>query len=81
MQALKHFRSYIGHTRIVAFLPLSMVNDILYQQVKEEIRYQGFKGMIYSSSLAKFMKGRGLVKLLTQKNEEAIQLGGEPSLI
>lgn len=80
VQALKQFRNYVGHSKVIAFLPHPMVKDIISQQEclgKREKWISRTQEYDLALKPTKLVKGQGLAKLLTQKNEKAIHLGDE----
>ena len=69
---LKHFRTYVGYSKIVCYVPHSAVKDILCQQdclgkrAKWVSKIQEYDLEI---KLTKLIKGQGLAKMLSQGNE------------
>jgi hypothetical protein len=68
VKALKHFRVYVGYSKIVGYVPHSTVTDILAQQ-----DYLGVRGkwvckiQEYDLEIrpTKLIKGQGLAQMLT----------------
>jgi hypothetical protein len=79
VQALKHFRRFVGYSKIVSFLPHPMVKDILSQQECLGIRgkcisrIQEYDLALKLTKLVK-VKVQGLAKMLTKGNERALKL-------
>jgi hypothetical protein len=78
VKSLKHFRSYIGYNKIKAYVPYPVVKDVLSQQ-----DFLGTRGK-WVSKIQEYdleikpiniIKGKGLAQMLTESNNEAIQLG------
>ena len=75
VRSLKHFKTYVGYSKIVCHVPHTVVKDILCQQDclgkrdKEVSKIQEYDLEIKPTKL---IKGQGLAKMLTQGNEEAL---------
>ena len=75
VKSLKHFRTYIGYSKVVGYVPHSTVKDILSQQ-----DYLGIRGKWVSKiqeydleiKPTKLIKGQGLAKMMTEGNEQAL---------
>ena len=77
VKSLKHFRTYIGYSKFIGYVPHAAVKDILSQQ--DCLGPRGTwvsKIQEYDLEIkpTKLVKGRGLAQMLTQKNEEAIDM-------
>ena len=77
---LKYFRTYIGYSKVTGYVPHIAVKDILSQ--KDCLGVRGtwvFKIQEYDLEIkpTKLIKGQGLARMLTQKNEEAIEMIAE----
>ena len=75
VKSLKHFRTYIGFSKIIAFVPHPTVKDILSQHVCLGSRGKWVaKIREYDLEIrpTKNSKGQRLTKLLTKGNEEAL---------
>ena len=75
VKSLKHFRTYIGHSKVIKYVPHVAVKDILSQQDCLGIRGTWVsKIQEYDLEIkpTKLVKGQGLAKMLTQANEKAI---------
>ena len=77
VKSLKHFRTYIGYSKVIGYVPHATVNDILSQQ--DCLRIRGTwvsKIQEYDLEIkpTKLIKGHGLAKMLTQTNEKAIDM-------
>ena len=75
VRSLKYFRTYIGYSKIVCYVPHSVVKDIFCQQ--DCLGKRGkWVSKIQENDLEiksiKLIKGQGLAKMLTQGNEEAL---------
>ena len=69
VKSLKHFRTYIGYSKVVGYVPHSAVNDILSQQDCLGIRGKWIsKIQEYDLEIkpTKLIKGQGLAKMMTQ---------------
>ena len=77
VRSLKHFRIYIGYSRIIAYVPHSIVKDILAQQdcLGPRGRWVS-KKQEYDLEIkpTKLIKGQGLAQMLTEGNEKALGL-------
>jgi hypothetical protein len=65
VKALKAFRTYVLHSKIIAYVPTSAVKDILVQPDSD-----GKRGRWPT----KIIKGRGLAKLLAESNLRALDI-------
>jgi hypothetical protein len=77
VKSLNHFRNYIGHNKIKAYVPYPAVKDVLSQQDCMGIRGKWVsKIQEYDLEIkpTKIVNGQGLEKMLTESNQEAIQL-------
>lgn len=75
VKSLKHFRTYIGFSKIIAFVPHPIVKDTLSQHVCLGSRGKWVaKIREYDLEIrpTKNSKGQRLTKLLTKGNEEAL---------
>ena len=77
VKSLKHFRTYIGYSKVIGYVPHGAVKDILSQQDCLGIRGT-WVSKIQEDDLeikpTKLIKGQGLAKMLTQTNEKAIDM-------
>jgi hypothetical protein len=78
VKSLKHFRNYVGYNKIKAYVPYPMVKDVLSQQDCMGTRGK-WVSKIQEHDLeikpTKIIKGQGLAQMLTESNQEAIQMG------
>ena len=80
VKSLKHFKTYIGYSKVIGYVPHTAVKDILSQQ-----DCLGLRGTLVSKiqeydleiKPTKLIKGQGLARMQTQKNEEAIEMIAE----
>ena len=75
VKSLKHFRTYIGYSKIIGYVPHAVVKDIMSQQYCLGIRGKWVsKIQEYDLEIkpTKLIKGQGLAKMLTQGNEKAL---------
>ena len=82
VKSLKHFRTYIGYSKVIGYVPYAAIKDIMSQQDCLGTRATWVsKIQEYDLEIkpTKLVKGRGLAQMLTQKNEEAIDMIGENS--
>jgi hypothetical protein len=78
VKSLKHFRNYIGYNKIKAYVPYLAVKDVLSQQDCMGTRGKWVsKIQEYDLEIkpTKIIKGQGLAQMLTEINQEAIQMG------
>jgi hypothetical protein len=77
VKALKEFRTYVLHSKIIAYVPTSFVKDILVQpdsdgkRVRWLAKIQEFDLKIKPTKL---IKGQGLAKLLAESNLRALDI-------
>ena len=77
VKALKFFRIYVLHSKILAYVPSSAVKEILGQPDSEGKRGRWIaKVMEYDVDIkpTKLVKGQGLAKLLTESNCQVLNL-------
>jgi transposase InsO family protein len=77
VKSLKHFRVYIGYSKVVGYVPHSAVKDILGQQDCLGVRGKWVsKIQEYDLEIkpTKLIKGQGLAQMLTEGNEQALDL-------
>ena len=77
VKALKFFRIYFLHSKILAYVPTSAVKEILAQLDSEGKRGRWIaKVMEYDMDIkpTKLVKGQGLDKLLTESNCQVLNL-------
>jgi hypothetical protein len=78
VKSLKHFRNYIGFNKIKAYVPYPTVKDVLSQQDCMGTRGK-WVSKIQECNLeikpTKIIKGKVLAQMLTESNQEAIQMG------
>jgi hypothetical protein len=75
VKALKSFRTYVLHSRIIAYVPTSSVKDILVQSDSDGRRGQWLakiKAFDLEVKPTKLVKGQGLAKLLAKSNFRAL---------
>jgi len=81
VKALKHFRTYIGYSKIKAFVPYQAVKDVLSQADGIGVRGNWISRIQeYDLEIKpiKIVKGQGLAQLLTEKsNSHAVNLASE----
>jgi hypothetical protein len=78
VKSLKHFRNYVGYNKIKAYVPYPAVKDVLSQQDCMGTRGKWVsKIQEYDLEIkpTKIIKGQGLAQILTERNQEAIQMG------
>jgi hypothetical protein len=78
VKSLKHFRNYVGYNKIKAYLPNPTVKDVLSQQDCVGTRGKWVsKIQEYDLEIkpTKIIKGQDLAQMLTESNQEAIQMG------
>lgn len=72
---LKDFRVYLTHSHVIAFVPNSVVKDILTQPDPDGSRGKWIVVLIeYDLDIkpSKFVKGKGLAKLMAQSNYDIL---------
>jgi hypothetical protein len=78
VKSLKHFRTYVGYNKIKAFVPYPAVKDVLSQQDCLGSRGK-WVSQIQEYDLeikpTKIIKGQGMEKMMTESNQEAIEVG------
>jgi hypothetical protein len=77
VKALKDFRDYILHSKILAYVPTSTIKDILTQPDSEGRRGKWIaKIQEYDVEIkpTKLVKGQGLAKLLVESNYKVLDL-------
>lgn len=85
VQSLKHFRSYVGYSRIVAYVPHTAVKNILTHQ--DCLSFIGkwvtqIKEYDIEIRPTKLIKGQRLAQMLTGVNEKVLGLGeASPQMI
>jgi hypothetical protein len=75
VKALKDFRVYILHSRVIAYIPLAFVKDILIQPDIDGKRSKWIAKILefdLEMRPTKLIKGQGLAKLLTEANCQAL---------
>ena len=75
IKSLKHFRTYVGYSKVVGYVPHSAVKDILSQQDCLGIRGKWVsKVQEYDLEIkpTQIIKGQGLAKMMTEGNEQAL---------
>jgi hypothetical protein len=77
VKALKAFRTYVIHSKVIAYVPTSSVKDILVQPDNNGKRGR-WLAKIQEFDLevkpTKLVKGQGLVKLLAESNFKALRM-------
>ena len=77
VKSLKHFRVYIGYSKVVGYVPHSAVKDIIGQQDCLGVRGKWVsKIQEYDLDIkpTKLIKGQGLAQMLTEGNEQVLDL-------
>jgi hypothetical protein len=80
VQALKHFKGYVGYSRIVSLCSTPTMKDILSQQECLGIRGKWISRIQeYDLEIkpTKLVKGQGLARMLIEGNEKALNIGGK----
>ena len=75
VNSLKHFRTYVGYSKTIGYVPHPAVKDILSQQDCLGIREKWVsKIQDYDLEIrpTKLVKGQGLAKMLIEGNEKAL---------
>jgi len=75
IKALKSFRIYLLHSKIIAYVPTSVFRDILGQSDSEGRRGKWIVKLLeYDLDIkpTKLIKGRGMAKLLAESNFQAL---------
>jgi hypothetical protein len=77
VKALKSFRTYVLHFKIISYVPTSSIKDILVQPDSDEKRGR-WLAKIQEFDLevkpTKLIKGQGLAKLLAESNYRALRI-------
>jgi hypothetical protein len=77
VKALKYFRTYVMHSKIIAYVPTNSVKDIWVQLDSEERRGR-WLAKIQEFDLevkpSKLVKGQGMAKLLAESNFRALEI-------
>ena len=77
VKAVKDFRIYVLHSHIVAYVPNTVIKDILTQADPDGKRGKWIAKLLeYDIEIkpTKLVKGQGLAKLLTQSNMDCIDI-------
>ena len=77
VKSLKHFRVYVLHSHIIAYVPSNVVKSILTQPDLEGKRAKLIAVLLeYDIKInpIKLIKGQGLAKMMTNSNCESLQL-------
>jgi hypothetical protein len=77
VKALKYFRVYILHSRIIAYVPTTVVKDIMIQPDDEGKRGQWIAKILeYDLDIrpTKLIKGQGLAHFLAESNCQALEI-------
>eukprot|EP00253_Pinus_taeda_P015145 PITA_15145 len=86
VKAIEYFRIYILYSHVIAYVPSTMVKDILTQEGLEGKRGKWIASILeYDIEIkpTKLIKGQGLAKLMSETNFQALdinQLDNEPEL-
>ena len=75
IKALKSFRVYVLHSKVIAYVPSSAIRDILVQPDSEGKRGKWIAKLLeYDVDIkpTKLIKGQGLAKLLAESNHQAL---------
>ena len=78
VKSLKHFRNYVGYNKIKAYVPYQTLKDVLSQQDCKGTRGKWVsKIQEYDLEIkpTKILKGQGLFQMLTESDQETMQLG------
>jgi len=79
VKALKAFRTYVLHSKVIAYVPTSSVKDILVQSDSDGKR-RGRLAKIQEFNLEirpmRLVKGQGLAKLLAESNFKSLRING-----
>jgi hypothetical protein len=79
VKALKAFRTYVLHSKVIAYVPTSFVKDILVQSDNDGKRGR-WLAKIQEFGLeikpTKLVKGQGLAKLFAESNFRALGING-----
>ena len=73
IKSLKHFKTYVGNSKIICYIPHAAVKDILSQQDCLGIRgkwVSKIQEYVLEIRDTKLFKGLDLAKMLAQQNEE-----------
>ena len=77
VKAIKDFRVYILYSRVIAYVPSSIVKDILTQEGLEGKRGKWIANILeYDIEIepTKLIKGQGLAKLMSETNFQALDI-------
>ena len=76
VKALKDFRVYILHSHIIAFVPHTVVKDILSQDPDGKMGKWIATILEYDLEIrpTKLVKGQGLAKLMAESNFQALDI-------
>ena len=75
VKSLKHFRTYVGYSKIIGYVPHVAIKDIMSQQNCLGIRGKWVLNIQeYDLEIkhTKLIKVQGIVKMFTQGNETAL---------
>jgi hypothetical protein len=79
VKVLKDFRTYVLHSKVIAYIPTSSVNDILVQSDSDGKRGR-WLAKIQEFDLEikpmKLVKGQGLAKLVAESNFRSLRING-----
>jgi hypothetical protein len=79
VKALKYFRTYVLHSKVIVYVPTSSIKDILVQSDNDDKRGQWLaKIQEFNVEIkpTKLVKGQGLAKLLAESNFKALGING-----
>jgi hypothetical protein len=79
VKALKAFRTYVLHSKVIAYVPTSSVKDILVQSDSDGKRGQWLakiQEFDLEIKLTRLVKGQGLAKLLSESNFRSLGING-----
>jgi hypothetical protein len=77
VKALKAFRTYVLHSKVIAYVPTSSVKDILVQPDNDEKRglwLTKIQEFVLEVKLTKLVKGQGLAELLAESNFKELRI-------
>jgi len=77
VKALKAFRVYVLHSRVIAYVPSSSMKDILIQPNIDKRRRKWIAKILefdLEIKPTKLVKGQGLAKLLVESNYKSLDL-------
>jgi hypothetical protein len=79
VKALKAFRTYVLHSKVIAYIPTSSIKDILVQSNSDGKRgrwLDKIQEFDLEIKLTRLVKGQGLARLLAESNFRALGING-----